>query len=186
MDIHSKGGGIGYTVRCTCQASEEELYTSLSARLNAMLKNGTTLVETKSGYGLNKENEVKMLKVIERARREHVIGISSTYCGAHSIPRYILYSTYHIEFYHSTIISGSTMEQATADVIDVQIPHIGKLMKSGDLVIDSIDVFCEKGVFDVDSTRRILLAGKAINLPANFHGDELHPMNAAEVQLQIK
>lgn len=88
MDIHSKGGGIGYTVRCTQQASEEELYTSLSNRLSAMLKNGTTLVEAKSGYGLNKEHEVKMLKVIERARHEHVIGISSTYCGAHSIPRY--------------------------------------------------------------------------------------------------
>lgn len=79
------------------------------------------------------------------------------------------------------VISGSTMEQTTTDVIDVQIPYIGKLMESGDLVVDSIDVFCEKGVFDVDSTRQILLAGKTINLPANFHGDELHPMNAAEV-----
>ena len=94
--------------------------------------------------------------------------------------------TYYVIFYCYIIISGSTMEQATADVIDVQIPHIGKLMQAGDLVIDSIDVFCEKGVFDVDSTRRILLAGKAINLPANFHGDELHPMNAAEVQLQTE
>ena len=180
MDIHSKGGGIGYTVSCTRQATEEELYTSLSSRLSAMLKNGTTLVEAKSGYGLNKEHEVKMLKVIERARREHVIGVSSTYCGAHSIPRYNIYGTYII-LYYCIAISGSTMEQATADVIDVQIPHIGRLMQSGELVVDSIDVFCEKGVFDLDSTRRILLAGKAINLPANFHGEELHLMKAAEV-----
>lgn len=90
MDIHSKGGGIGYTVNYTRHASEEELYASLSSRLSAMLKNGTTLVEAKSGYGLDKEHEVKMLKVIERARREHVIGISSTYCGAHSIPKYTI------------------------------------------------------------------------------------------------
>lgn len=87
MDIHSKGGGIGYTVKCTCQASEEELYSSLQGRLDSMLKYGTTLVEAKSGYGLDTENELKMLRVIERARRNHVIGISSTYCGAHSIPR---------------------------------------------------------------------------------------------------
>jgi len=73
------------------------------------------------------------------------------------------------------------MEQATKDVIDVQIPHVSKLMQSGDLTVDSIDVFCEKGVFDLECTRQILLAGKTINLPANFHGDELHPMNAAEV-----
>ena len=88
MDIHSRGGGIGYTVKCTCQASEEELYSSLRSRLDYMLKSGTTLVEAKSGYGLDRENEVKMLRVIERARREHAIGISSTFCGAHSIPRY--------------------------------------------------------------------------------------------------
>ena len=81
--------------------------------------------------------------------------------------------------------SGSTMEQATKDVIDVQIPHISKLMQSGDIIVDSIDVFCEKGVFDLDCTQQILLAGKAINLPANFHGDELHPMNAAEVCLYM-
>lgn len=99
MDIHSKGGGIGYTVSCTRSASEEELYTSLSSRLTAMLKNGTTLVEAKSGYGLDTENEVKMLKVIERARRDHDIGISSTYCGAHSIPRYKVCSLYIIHSY---------------------------------------------------------------------------------------
>ena len=93
---------------------------------------------------------------------------------------------YHIMLYYCISISGSTMEQATADVIDVQIPHIGRLMQSGDLVVDSIDVFCEKGVFDLDSTRRILLAGKAINLPANFHGEELHPMKAAEVLYAYK
>jgi len=77
------------------------------------------------------------------------------------------------------------MEQATRDVIDVQIPQISKLMQFGDLTVDSIDVFCEKGVFDLDCTRQILLAGKAITLPANFHGDELHPMNAAEVCSKI-
>ena len=115
-------------------------------------------------------------------------------CGIHETfptpsivyPITVLYSKVHIHNayslpYYRVVISGSTMEQATTDVIDVQIPHIGSLMQSGELVVDSIDVFCEKGVFDLDSTRQILLAGKAINLPANFHGEELHHMKTAEV-----
>ena len=111
MDIHSKGGGIGYTVSCTCQATEEELYTSLSSRLTAMLKSGTTLVEAKSGYGLNMEHEVKMLKVIERARREHIIGVSSTYCGAHSISRYAIHVMYFITALLSGVVLWSRLPQ---------------------------------------------------------------------------
>ena len=111
MDIHSKGGGISYTVSCTRQATEEELYTSLSSRLNAMLKSGTTFVEAKSGYGLNMEHEVKMLKVIERARREHTIGVSSTYCGAHSIPRYVVHVMYYITILLSVVAQWSRLPQ---------------------------------------------------------------------------
>ena len=88
MDVHSTGGGIQYTVAHTQQATETELYNSLKLRLRQMLSNGTTLIECKSGYGLDVDTEIKMLKVIERARRELDIGISATFCGAHSIPKY--------------------------------------------------------------------------------------------------
>ena len=87
MDIYAMGGGIHYSVDCVRKASSDELYSSLSARLTAMLQSGTTLVEAKSGYGLDLENETKMLQAIERAKREHPVSISSTYCGAHAIPK---------------------------------------------------------------------------------------------------
>ena len=87
MDIHAKGGGIHYTVNCVRQATAEQLYTSLECRLSAMLHCGTTVVEAKSGYGLDLENELKMLRVIERAKKEHVMTVSSTYCGAHAVPK---------------------------------------------------------------------------------------------------
>lgn len=73
------------------------------------------------------------------------------------------------------------MEEATQDIVTVQLPAIKKQIASGELQVDNIDVFCEKGVFDLSSTRRILEAGKDMGLNINFHGDELHPMNSALV-----
>lgn len=74
------------------------------------------------------------------------------------------------------------MEEATDNVINHQIPKLQELMKTKEIVVDNIDVFCEKGVFGIEETKRILKAGKAAGLAVNFHGDELHPMKAAEVQ----
>lgn len=76
---------------------------------------------------------------------------------------------------------GSTAEKATEDVINNQLPAIKRLMKEGQLHVDNIDVFCEKGVFDLEQSRAILEAGKAAGLQTNFHGDELHPLNGAKV-----
>ena len=88
MDVHKAGGGIHFTVEKTRQASEDELFSSLETRLKTMQKTGTTLVECKSGYGLNVETEIKMLKVIDKAKQTLNIGVSSTFCGAHAVPRY--------------------------------------------------------------------------------------------------
>ena len=71
--------------------------------------------------------------------------------------------------------------EATADIIGNQIPHINNLMASGQLCVNNIDVFCEKGVFDVIQSRDILLAGQAIGLNVNFHAEELHQLHSAEV-----
>lgn len=79
------------------------------------------------------------------------------------------------------LLRGSTPEEATDNVINRQIPKLQELMKNEEINVDNIDVFCEKGVFGLDETRRILEAGKAAGLALNFHGDELHPMKAAEV-----
>ncbi|XP_033880346.3 probable imidazolonepropionase [Acipenser ruthenus] len=168
MEVHQAGGGIHFTVEHTRQASEAELLASLKQRLQRMLRTGTTLVECKSGYGLELDTEVKMLSVIERARKDLLIGISSTYCGAHSVPK------------------GKTAAEATDDIIKVQLLKLKEKMSKGELHVDNIDVFCEKGVFDLECTRAILQAGKDMGLQINFHGDELHPMNSAELGVELE
>lgn len=167
MDIHQAGGGINFTVEQTRQASEEELFRSLQQRLQCMMRAGTTLVECKSGYGLDLETELKMLRVIERARRELHLSVSATYCGAHSVPK------------------GKTAIEAANDIISNHLPKLRELGRNGEIHIDNIDVFCEEGVFDLDSTRRILESGKKMGLQINFHGDELHPMRAAELGAEL-
>ncbi|KAM7055956.1 putative imidazolonepropionase [Acridotheres tristis] len=167
MEIHQAGGGIHFTVEHTRKATEDELLTAFQQRLGRMLRAGSTLVECKSGYGLNLETELKMLRVIERARKSMDIGISSTYCGAHAVPK------------------GKTATEATDDIINNHLPKLKELKLSGEINVNNIDVFCEKGVFDVESTRRILEAGKDIGLQINFHGDELHPMKSAELGAEL-
>ncbi|KAM9501112.1 putative imidazolonepropionase [Clarias gariepinus] len=167
MQVHEAGGGIHFTVTHTRAADAETLLQGLKGRLERMLRAGTTLVECKTGYGLELNTELKMLNVIDSARKTMPIGISSTYCGAHAVPR------------------GKTMEDATEDILSVQLPAIQKQISAGNLKVDNIDVFCEKGVFDLNSTRRILQAGKDMGLNINFHGDELHPMNSAQLGAEL-
>ncbi|KAK7891820.1 hypothetical protein WMY93_023783 [Mugilogobius chulae] len=167
MDVHRAGGGIHFTVEHTRAAVASELVISLSSRLKRMMQTGTTLVECKSGYGLDLQTELKMLEVIQRARHTLPINISSTYCGAHAVPK------------------GKTVAEATEDILQVQLPKLKECMDKGDLQVDNIDVFCEKGVFDLTSTKSILQAGKDMGLNINFHGDELHPMNSAQLGAEL-
>ena len=94
---------------------------------------------------------------------------------------------FNTEFTHKTkytskcLNRGSTAAEATKDVLEVQLPKLQSLMNSGDLHVDNIDVFCEKGVFDVSQTRQILKAGKNMGLAINFHGEELNRLNSVEV-----
>eukprot|EP00057_Strongylocentrotus_purpuratus_P034859 XP_796824.3 PREDICTED: probable imidazolonepropionase [Strongylocentrotus purpuratus] len=167
MDVHKAGGGIHFTVNHTRNATEDDLYGLLRARLQSMLRCGTTTVECKSGYGLDAETEIKMLRVLERAKRELPIEISSTYCGAHAVPK------------------GMTVEEATQDVIKVQIPKIQELMSKGELQVENIDVFCDKGLFEAEETKSILEAGVRAGLAINIHGDELHYVQAAELAASL-
>ncbi|XP_037099313.1 probable imidazolonepropionase [Syngnathus acus] len=167
MDVHRAGGGIHFTVERTRAAAAYDLLASLSGRLERMRRAGTTLVEVKSGYGLDLPTEMKMLEVMEEARRTLPISISATYCGAHAVPK------------------GKSVAEATEDILQVQLPALKERMAAGTLRVDNIDVFCEEGVFDVPSTRAILRAGMEMGLNANFHGDELHPMNAAQLGAEL-
>ncbi|KAM4523450.1 putative imidazolonepropionase [Fundulus diaphanus] len=167
MEVHRAGGGIHHTVEHTRAAAAADLLASLRSRLQRMQRAGTTLVECKSGYGLELHTELKMLEVIDEARSSLPISISSTYCGAHAVPR------------------GRTVAEATEDILRVQLPRLKELMSAGTLQVHNIDVFCERGVFDLQSTRTILQAGKELGLNINFHGDELHPMNSAKMGAEL-
>lgn len=164
MEVHEAGGGINYTVEHTKKASEEELYTLLADRITRMIKSGTTTAECKSGYGLDTHNEIKMLRVLEKAKKNLPMEISSTFCGAHSVPK------------------GMSSDEATKDVIENQIPEVVKLNKTGELGVENIDVFCEKGVFNVEQTKSILKAGQDQGkFRINFHGEELNYLGSVEM-----
>jgi len=163
MEIHKAGGGIGFTVEHTRLASEEQLLELCLQRLQRMLRLGTTLVECKSGYGLETETEMKLLKVLHAAKSKTSIEIVANYLGAHSVPK------------------GSSADEATDDIIKNQIPALKDLIAKGQISPELIDVFLEKGVFDQDQTKRILQAGLAAGLKLNFHGDEINYMGAGEL-----
>ncbi|XP_046405938.1 probable imidazolonepropionase [Ischnura elegans] len=167
LQIHEQGGGIFFTVEETRKKTDDELYESLKRRLELMAQSGTTLVECKSGYGLEKDEEMRLLKIIENVKEECPIEISSTYCGAHAIPK------------------NKTAEEATLNIVNDQIPELKQLIDRGILSVENIDAFCEKKVFDTDQSRRILEAGKHIGLRINFHGDELYPTKSAEMGASI-
>lgn len=168
LDIHKAGGGIGFTVQHTREASEAQLLESLLTRLDRALRQGTTLLEAKSGYGLELDTELKMLKVIQQAHDMHPVDLVANYCGAHSVPK------------------GSTADEATKDIITHQLPEIMRQKVSLGLeTLEMIDVFTEKGIFEIEDSRKILQAGLDHGLKINFHGDELSPIQAAELGAEL-
>jgi imidazolonepropionase len=176
QEVAKMGGGIGFTTECTRGATEDELYELLAARLRRMLRQGTTTVEGKSGYGMETATELKMLRVLTRANRarDEKTGrplfprIVSTFLGAHAVPK------------------GLTPAQGTRLVVDEMIPAVAQAKKDGTVDATLIDAFCEAGYYDAEQTKEIMLAGRTVaGLEANFHGDELTPMKCGELAGEI-
>ncbi|TKR58021.1 hypothetical protein L596_030649 [Steinernema carpocapsae] len=168
MEVQQAGGGIHFTTKKTREAVDSELLESLEEIGVEMLKAGTTTLEAKSGYGLDTETEMKMLDVIEMANAIFPLEFSATFCGAHAIPK------------------DSDEWLQTELIINEMIPRIVEEKANGNMTcVENIDVFCEKGVFEVDSSRRILMAGKSAGLRINFHADELTRLGGAEMGAEI-
>lgn len=164
MEILKAGGGILNTVRATRAASRDQLSnTAYSFALN-MLAAGTTTVEAKSGYGLNVSDETKLLDVVESLRRRLPMHLVSTFLGAHAVPP---------EF------EGKTNEYADL-VVNKMIPAVTKRR-----LAEFCDVFCEKGVFDVEQSRRILLAAKKAGLKLKLHADEIVHLGGADLAAEL-
>lgn len=162
--IAAAGGGIVETVRATRAADERTLVASARLRLDEMLASGTTTCEIKTGYGLDVESELKMLRAIATIAREHPISIASTFMGAHEIPP---------EY-------RAHREQYVDLVCDRMIPAV-----AADKTAEWCDVFCETGVFTPDEARRILEAGLRAGLKARIHADELGPSGGSLVAAAV-
>ena len=160
MQILKKGGGIIYTVNKTRKATPIKLYNESRKRLDNMLIHGTTTCEAKSGYGLNTETELKILKVNKKLNDTHPVDVVSTFMGAHAVPK------------------GFTEDKYSKIVIEEMIPRVAKYAKF-------CDVFCEKGVFTPAQTKKILLAAKKHNLIPKIHADEIVDTGGAGISAEI-
>jgi len=164
MDIMNAGGGIHATTRATQGASFEQLYTESKARLDQFLLHGVTTVEAKSGYGLSLEHEIKQLEVAKKLQEDHHMDIVSTFMGAHAIP----------------LVDKGDPERFVDQVINEMIPEVA----SRGLATFN-DVFCERGVFTPEQSRRILEAGKEYGLIPKIHADEIEPYGGAELAAEV-
>ena len=163
-EIAAEGGGIVSTVRATRHATEEALVDATRARLAEMLACGTTTAEIKSGYGLDVESELKMLRAVRRLAALQPIDLAATFMGAHEIP---------IEY-------RPRREEYVRLVIDVMIPAVGD-----EGLAEWCDVFCEAGVFTPDESTRILQAGAGRGLKPRIHADELGPSGGSQVAARV-
>jgi len=164
MEILNAGDGILRTVRETRKASAEKLVELGLKTLDIMLEHGTTTIEAKSGYGLTTKDELKILEVIKRLNQLHAMDIVSTFLGAHAIPP---------EY------QGNSEEYVNL-VIGEMIP---KVAERG--LAEFCDVFCEKGVFNLEQTRRILAAGRNYGLKPKLHADEMSMLGGAELAADV-
>lgn len=151
-EIAKRGGGILNSAKLLHETSEEDLYESAMERVLQIVSTGTGAVEIKSGYGLNTEDELKMLRVIRKIKNTSPICVRSNFLGAHSIPME----------YRSKV----------SEYVDVIINEMIPQVVSEDLT-DYIDVFCDKGFFSVEDTDRILMAGVKYGLRPKIHANEL-------------
>ncbi|HAH57429.1 MAG TPA: imidazolonepropionase [Bacteroidales bacterium] len=151
-EIARRGGGILNSARLLAETSEEILIESALERLNEITFLGTGAVEIKSGYGLDTENELKMLRVIQRLRQLSPLTIKSTFLGAHAVPA---------EYKNN---QGAYVDL----IINEMIPRV-----AADNLADFIDVFCDRGFFTTDETERILMAGIKYGLKPKIHANEL-------------
>lgn len=167
MSIMERGGGIINTVRATREASFEELKSKTEWFLDVMSRMGVTTVEGKSGYGLDRDTELKQLRVMQAINQcpDRKVDIVPTFLGAHALPdEYKGRSDEYIDF-----------------LINEMLPMIHQKQ-----LAENCDIFCEKGVFTVEQSRRLLEAAKAKGFGAKIHADEIVSFGGAELAGELK
>ena len=160
--IAKAGGGIWSTVAKTRAATEAELLAQAKKHANWFLRCGTTTVEAKSGYGLTVEDELKILRVMRQLREEMRLEIVPTFLFAHAVPREL------------------SPDEYLEIVIDQMLPRV-----SAEKLAEFCDVFCERGYFDIDRSRKILSAAKNLGLSLRGHVDQLTNSGGAKLMGEI-
>lgn len=163
-EIAAGGGGIVKTVASTRAADEATLVAEARPRLAAMLASGTTTAEVKSGYGLDVESEIRMLRAVRTLGRTQPIELVATFLGAHEIPK---------EY-------RDRRDAYVRLVIDEMLPRV-----ASEGLADWCDVFCDVGFFTPDESRAILEAGRRHGLGARIHADELALSGGARVAVDV-
>ncbi|AVP36425.1 imidazolonepropionase [Staphylococcus felis] len=151
LEILEQGGGILSTVESTRNATEDELFEKAEHDLLTMIHHGVLAVESKSGYGLDKENELKQLRVSRRLQEKYNLEMRHTFLGPHAVPK-----------------EAESNEQFLQDMIDL-LPEVKTLA-------DFADIFCEKGVFTIEESKRYMQAAKAEGFKVKIHADEIDPL----------
>ena len=160
QQLAEQGLGIQTTVNATRQASDEELLSLCLSRLDSMLGHGTTTAEAKSGYGLNKKDELKQLRVLRDANSAHPVDVVPTFMGAHEIPK--------------------EYKNQKAKYMDLLIEDILPEVKRQNLA-EFFDVFCEEGVYSVEETREMIRKAKKAGFKIKIHADEFASLGGAQL-----
>ncbi|KPB53465.1 Imidazolonepropionase [Pseudomonas coronafaciens pv. oryzae] len=164
-EIAAAGGGIASTVRATRAASEDELYASAERRLRHLLKDGVTTVEMKSGYGLDLENERKILRVIRRLGNTQPVTVRATCLAAHALP------------------------PEYADRADNFINHICNEMLpalAAEGLVDAVDAFCEYLAFSPEQVERVFITAGQLALPVKLHAEQLSSLGGSSLAARYK
>ena len=164
QEIAARGGGIRSTVRSTREASADELFSLAQRRVLSLLEHGTTTAEAKSGYGLSLDDELKILRVIQRLNAETSLELIPTFLGAHEIPD---------EF-------RADREGYINLVTDEMLPRV-----AGEKLARYCDVFCESHVFTLEESRRMLSRARELGLGIRIHADQLSRSGGAELAAEL-
>ena len=163
-EIAAGGGGIRSTVRKTRAATEDQLLAQAIKHAEWFIRCGTTTVEAKSGYGLSVEDEIKILRVVRRLNKETPVEFVPTFLGAHAIPE---------DF-------QSAPDRYVSLVIDEMLPRI-----ADERLAEFCDVFCERGYFDVETSRKVLSAARERGMGIRMHADQLTNGGGAELAAEL-
>jgi imidazolonepropionase len=173
LEIMAAGGGIRSTVRATRAAHFDQLVADTHARLDAMLRLGTTTAEIKTGYGLDTATEMKMLQVIAALAETHPVDITPTFLAAHAVPpEYDGRADDYIEL-----------------IIAEMLPRAARWYETSIFARSRrqfcADVFCEQGAFSVAQSRRVLEAARALGLGVRAHVDEFHALGGVAMAVEL-